>query len=310
VDEPSLTEHRRAGATRVSVVIVTRDRRDSLLAVLHRLRALPERPPIIVVDNGSSDGTAGAVLEHCPDVHVEALPDNRGAAGRTVGVRLARTPYVAFSDDDSWWAPGALDRAAATLDHCPRLAVLAARILVGPQERLDPVCTLMAESPMPAVPGAGPGVLGFVACGAVVRRAAYLAAGGFHDRYGIGGEESLLAIDLARLGWACAYVQDVVAHHHPSQARDPTARRAREVRNDLWTLWLRRRGAAVGRGTAQVLRRVHRDPAARSGFAQAVHGLRWVIMQRASVGPPLERQLRQVAGARRPPPAQRGQTAR
>jgi hypothetical protein len=32
--------------------------------------------------------------------------------GRTLGVRAATTPYVAFSDDDSWWEPGALQSAA------------------------------------------------------------------------------------------------------------------------------------------------------------------------------------------------------
>jgi hypothetical protein len=41
----------------VTVVIATRDRRDELLTTLGHLRALPERPPVIVVDNGSTDGS-------------------------------------------------------------------------------------------------------------------------------------------------------------------------------------------------------------------------------------------------------------
>jgi GT2 family glycosyltransferase len=148
-------------------------------------------------------------------------------------VRRARTPYVAFSDDDSWWAGGALERAVDTLDRAPRLAVLAARILVGQEERLDPVCLAMRHSPLGEVAGVGPRVLGFVACGAVVRRSAYLEVGGFHPRFGVGGEETLLAVDLAERGWDCAYADDVVAHHHPSEIRDLAARRAREVRNAL-----------------------------------------------------------------------------
>ena len=39
-------------------------------------------------------------------------------------------------------------------------------------------------------------MLGFLACGAVARRSAVLACGGFHERYGFGGEEQLLAIDM------------------------------------------------------------------------------------------------------------------
>src|SRR5262245_34272344 len=57
---------------------------------------------------------------------------NLGAAGRNAGVRAARTPYVALCDDDAWWAPGALARAAHLLDVHPTLAVVCARVLVGP----------------------------------------------------------------------------------------------------------------------------------------------------------------------------------
>jgi len=98
-----------AQAPRVSVVVVTRDRRAGLLATLERLVALPERPPVIVVDNGSSDGTPAAVRGRFPGVEVITLGYNAGSAGRTAGVRCARTPYVAFSDDDSWSAAAASD---------------------------------------------------------------------------------------------------------------------------------------------------------------------------------------------------------
>ena len=43
---------------RVSVVVITRNRREELLRTLRLLRELPERPPVLVVDTASSDGTA------------------------------------------------------------------------------------------------------------------------------------------------------------------------------------------------------------------------------------------------------------
>ena len=273
------------------MVVITRDRRDGVLEVLPHLQSLPGSPPVIVVDNASSDGTAEAVRAAHPDVTVLALDENLGAAARTVGVRAATTPYVAFSDDDSWWAPGALEHAASVLSDHPEVGVLAARVLVGSDQRLDPVCRVMAESPLPEVPGVGPTVLGFVACGAVVRRDAYLSVGGFHEHFGVGGEESLLAVDLARRGWSCAYVDDLVAHHHPSPVRDVTARRAREVRNELWTLWLRRRLGTVVRRTGLVLTRL-RHPEVRAGIRQAAAGLPWVLRERTAVPLALEEQLR------------------
>jgi GT2 family glycosyltransferase len=286
-----------ASSPRVTVVVITRDRREEVLASLGMLLTLPERPAVVLVDNASTDGTADAVRRAHPKVEVLELAENLGAAARTVGARRARTPYVAFSDDDSWWDPGALDEAARVLDRVPRVAVVAARVLVGRAGRLDPVCSLMADSPLGAVTGAGPRVLGFVACGAVVRRSAYLDVGGFHRRFGVGGEEALLAIDLAERGWACAYVPSVVARHHPSPVRDAHGRRVRELRNELWTLWLRRRLPTVLRGTLRHVGRVTTDASRRAALREAAGGWRWVRQEREAVGAATETDLRRLRAA-------------
>src|SRR3954451_7339087 len=91
---------------RVGVVVITWQRREEALACVQRLVDLPEQPPIVLVDNGSADGTADAVRARFPGVEVVALRENRGAVGRNVGVERLGTPYVAFCDDDTWWEPG------------------------------------------------------------------------------------------------------------------------------------------------------------------------------------------------------------
>jgi GT2 family glycosyltransferase len=227
---------------------------------------------------------------------VVGLRRNRGGAARTVGARLVDSPYVAFSDDDSWWAPGALSRAVELLDRHPRLAVLAARVLVGPEERLDPVCAEMAHSPLPPADDLpGPSVLGFIACGAVVRRSAFLEVGGFHARLGVGGEEELLAVDLAAGGWGLAYVDEVVTHHHPSPSRDPSGRRRVQVRNALWAAWLRRPLGGAARQTAQLAALAVHQRGASSGLLLAVLGLPWVLRERRPVPRELEAALRTLA---------------
>jgi N-acetylglucosaminyl-diphospho-decaprenol L-rhamnosyltransferase len=284
----------RSAVPEIAVVVATRDRRDTLLATLDRLVALPARPRVIVVDNASADGTAAAVRARHPEVDVIALPRNLGAAARTAGVRVADAPFVAFADDDSWWEPGALRRAAEHLAGHPRLGLLAARILVGDSGRLDPTCAAMARSPLSSdVPLPGPKVLGFLACGAVVRREAYLAVGGFEGRLGIGGEEDLLAMDLASAGWALAYVEDVVAHHHPQTAARP-GRRALVARNDLWSAWLRRPLRVALRVTLAAARDGHGR-----GFPSALRGLPWIARRRRVVPCHVERDLQRLARAAR-----------
>jgi hypothetical protein len=77
-------------------------------------------------------------------------------------VRRARTPLVALTDDDSWWAPGSLATAAAVPAASPRVGLLAARVLVGPELAAEPANAVMAASPLPSGGLPGPHVLGFL----------------------------------------------------------------------------------------------------------------------------------------------------
>ncbi|WP_245966554.1 glycosyltransferase family 2 protein [Sphaerisporangium album] len=266
---------------RVTVVVATRDR-------LHGLaRSLPHHDGrVIVVDNGSADGSPAMVRRRFPHVEVVELGENRGATARNLGVHLARTPYVAFADDDSWWAPGALGRAADLFDAHPRLGLLAARVLVGPEERPDPICARMARSPLPVEPGLpGRSVLGFLACGVVVRRDAFLASGGFDDVIFFLGEEERLAADMAAAGWGLCYVPGVVAHHHPSPPRDPRARQALALRNAVLNAVLRRPWRVVARRAVAAARS---GDAGRRGLAQAVRRIGPALACRRRLPPAVE----------------------
>jgi GT2 family glycosyltransferase len=280
----------------VTVVIATRDRRQELTCTLRHLHELTPTPPIVVVDNGSTDGTAHAVREQFPGVVALALRRNYGAPARNLGVLAARTPYVAFSDDDSWWAPGALQRATAALDSHPRLGLVAACTLVGPTERPDPVNPLMAASPLPRPPDApGPSVLGFLACSAVLRRQAFCEVGGFSSLLFFVGEERLLCYDLATAGWERAYLDDVVAHHHPSAHRpDPQRRRVAELRNALLTAVLRRPRPVAIAAAAALARDSGRDAAARSALRQAMVRLPAALLRRAPLPAAVEEQVRRL----------------
>jgi len=281
--------------TPVGVAIATRNRREQLLATLARLCALPERPPILVADNASSDGTPSAVRERHPDVELLALGENRGAAARNAAVRRLATPYVALTDDDSGWEPGALRHAAEVLGMHPQVGLLAARVLVGERRRLDPTCAEMARSPLTDVGGrAVPGtpVLGFVACGAVVRRSAFLQVGGFDLRYGIGGEERLLAGDLVAAGWLVRYDERLVARHWPAADDTRAGRAAQTVRNDLWSAWLRRPSRSLPAATMHALADGGAGWQTLRGAGAALRGLPWILRERHPHPREVERAMR------------------
>jgi GT2 family glycosyltransferase len=280
---------------RLEIVITSRDRRSRLLGTLARLDALGEGWPVTVVDDGSVDATSAAVASAHPEVTLLRLDASRGAAARNLGVHRSSAPYVAFCDDDSGWAPDALARAVGILDDAPTVGALAARVLTGRSRQPDPICEQLAASPLSGWAGLpGPRVLGFLACGAVVRREAFLAVGGFHPRFGIGGEEELLAIDLAVRGWWCCYVPEVVAIHEPARRSSRGAREVRQVRNALWTAALRRPLRPMVRRAIDILGSPAAEGRRGAVLATAIRGAGFLLAGRRVVPPYVEADLERL----------------
>jgi len=291
---------------RTAVVVITHDRRDEVLGALDRLRALPEQPAVVVVDNGSSDGTAQAVRDRHPWVDLVASRENLGAVGRNVGVERVDTPFVAFCDDDTWWEPGSLRKATDILEQHPHVAVLTARIVVEPAGVEDPIVTELRESPVPTAPGLpGPALGSFLAGASVVRRDAFRSLGGFHRRLWLGGEEELLAADLATAGWELCFVEDMVVHHQASKARDSDRRRRDGIRNTLWFTWLRRPARPALQRSWDVLRSLPRDRVSAAGVLLAVRGLPWVLRERRTLPPRVEARFKALEESQRTSTARR-----
>ena len=266
---------------RISVVVITNNRRDELLRTLDRLARMPERAHVVVVDNASTDGTAAAVRALHPRVELVEADTNLGAVGRNLGVNRVTTPYVAFCDDDTWWEPGSLARAGDVFDAHPRLAAATGRIVVEPGGTEDPIVAELRDSPVRGAPWLpGPALGSFLAGATVLRREAFLEVGGFSERLWLGGEEELVAADLAAAGWELCYLAELTVHHRASRLRDAHLRRRHGIRNTLWTTWLRRPLRPALRRTLHLLRTVPRDRVTALALLDAVRGLSWVVRER------------------------------
>ncbi|MGI5994681.1 MAG: glycosyltransferase family 2 protein [Saccharomonospora viridis] len=291
---------------RVTVVVITRNRRDEVLRTLDAMTSLPDGAPIVVADNASTDGTADAIATLFPRVSLLRCDRNLGALARNLAVRQVLTPYVAFCDDDTRWQPGALTRAADVLDAYPGLASVTGRCLVEPDLVEDPITPELRDSPV-AGPDwlPGPALLGVMAGLTTFRVEAFRQVGGFSPRLWFGGEEELLAIDLAAHGWWMCWDPDIVIHHAPSTSRDPRRRRQLGIRNTLWTLWLRRPVRSAARRTLDILGSAPKDAATFGAVLEALRGLPWALSERRVVPAAVERGLRSLEESQRHSPARR-----
>lgn len=288
-----------------SFVIASRNRRPELTATIQRLLDTTASP-VIVVDNASDDDSLVCArriaAQAAGRLTVFAADRNLGAVARNVGVALAATSYVAFCDDDSWWQPDAPAVAEEVFGRCPSVGLLAATTVIWPTGRVDPLVRLLAGSPLGTRPGLpGPSVLGFLACSAIVRVRAFTAAGGFSPVLHFRGEEHLLALDMAALGWDLCFCRDLVALHRPSQHRPASAAQdARSLRNTVLTTWLRRPPRACVRAGAELLASAVRDTEHARAAAQALVRIPAVLNQRRRLPDRVEIAMRLLETAPEP----------
>jgi N-acetylglucosaminyl-diphospho-decaprenol L-rhamnosyltransferase len=275
-------------ADRLSVVLLTHDCAHRVRTVLSGLLRLGV--PVIAVDNASTDGTP-EVLRQYPGIEVVALRRNIGAAGRNEGALRARTPYVAFCDDDGWYERGGLVHAVSLLDRYPSLGLVNTRILVGPECYLDPISEEMAGSPLADDAGIpGPVLMSFMAGAAIVRVSAYLEVGGYDPRFFLGGEEETLAFKLLKHGWQMRYLADAVLHHHPSLEN---AGRLRHYgfRNTVVNAWLHRRLGSAVRWTLFTLADTPKNKDFVRGVGLTIRSLGWALRERQPMAAALDQQI-------------------
>ncbi len=245
---------------RISVVIITRNRAKSLVRTLQHLRQLPEKFPILVVDNHSTDGTVTLIKKYYPEVTLLPLSKNHYAIGRNLGVQCTTTPYVAFCDDDSWWEPGALVKAVTYFEQYPDLGLIAGKIVVNNQRMLDPISALQSISPLtPYTRMPGPAILGFLGCGIMVRKKAFMAVQGYNRTSYFSGEEELLGIDLAAAGWGLTYCEDIVGCHYPAPRTNVAQRQRLSARNQVQVAVMRRPWRKVAYVLVKLARRSFKD---------------------------------------------------
>ncbi|HSM57049.1 MAG TPA: glycosyltransferase family 2 protein, partial [Candidatus Sulfomarinibacteraceae bacterium] len=86
---------------------------------------------VILVDNGSSDGSQQFVREHFPHVRLLELGENRGFTGAcNAGYEISRGEFVVLLNNDTEAAPDWLEQVIDVFRRRPRAGVVASKILL------------------------------------------------------------------------------------------------------------------------------------------------------------------------------------
>lgn len=219
-----------------AVVLLTWNSRHHLEGCLGSLgAAAPGRElQLVVVDNGSDDGTPDAVRALAPDAELICNDENRGVApARNQGLHLVRAPYGILLDVDTIVEPGALGALLDHLDAEPDVALTGARLQL-PDGSTQPSCQrfptlrdklvrqlprrfgepLLWDVEMWQWDHRGTRDVDYVvgACQAI-RMSALREVGFLDDRIFYGPEDVDLCLRLQLAGHRVTYVGDAVVRH-------------------------------------------------------------------------------------------------
>ena len=254
----------------VTVVIPVRDGAAVIGACLDAIASQRAAPPydIVVVDNGSSDGTASIVCGHPAGARLVSEPRPGSYAARNTGIAAATGQIVAFTDADCTPDPGWLAAACAAIDT--GADIIGGRIAMhrSPRptvaERYDRAVYLRQEDLVLHHGWA-------VTANLVVRRSVFDVVGCFDATLPSGGDREF-CLRAAAAGYPVAYAADVMVGHRP-----------RTRMREIWRVNRR-----IGSGFRRSL-----DVRAWWRSAELRQPLEWVMQCVAADGPPLRR--RQVA---------------
>ena len=202
-------------APSTDVVIVARDRYELTESCLRHLAAQTVAHRVILVDNGSQDGTPERVRTQWPAVTLLALEKGLGFAGAcNLGSAAGTGEIVVLLNNDVDCEPQFLERLTAPFAADPRLGSAASLMLAPDGERIDSV-GLVADRTLAAFPrlqghdageasSSRPALTGPAGAGAAYRRTAWEQVGGMDERIFAYMEDLDLALRLRAEGWGTA----------------------------------------------------------------------------------------------------------
>lgn len=258
---------------------------ETLLASISAQSYPADRIEVIVVDNGSSDGSVAYLRERHPMVRIIENAANEGfARPNNQAAAIATGDYLLLVNNDMKLASDWVARMVSAIEAAPPdVACIASRILNWDGSAVDFIKGEMAFNGMGLQPGYGaridspearsyPDELLFACGGAMlIRREVFLEIGGFDEDYFAYYEDVDLGWRLWVLGYRVRFCPEAVVHHlhnGTSKRFDPWKKTVLFERNALCSVIKNYEEATLGSVLPAALLLVCKRAAVRSGVAR------------------------------------------
>jgi GT2 family glycosyltransferase len=230
----------------VSVIVVSWNTRDYLRECLDSIRRVSTAlmVEVVVVDNGSGDGSPSMVAEVFPEITLIRNTQNRGfAAANNQGISVAKGRYVLLLNSDAVLLPGALETVVIVADENPQAGMVGCRVLNGdlslqvscmrfPDFRGLMTAALFLPRLFPRNRWLGYEDLTWwdhaterevevlKGCFILVRMAAIRDVGGFDENFWLYAEETDWCYRIKQAGWQVRFTNRAKIIHHGGASSD------------------------------------------------------------------------------------------
>lgn len=218
----------------ITVIIPNWNKKDLLHRCLTSLSRQSAPSRILVIDNGSSDGSPQMVRDEFPDFDCIDLDRNYGfAEAVNRGIQNCHTPYLALLNNDTEVASEWIQAALTAFREFPECGFLASRMInFFERDRLDSAGDCYGRSGLPTKRGLGLPkdeyaqgelVLGASAGAAFYRRELFERIGLFDTSYYMYLEDVDISLRAQLAGFKCRYIPEATVYHIEA-ASDPARR--------------------------------------------------------------------------------------
>jgi GT2 family glycosyltransferase len=182
---------------------------------------------IIVVDNGSTDGSIQVLKQWGPVVKVVSLSENKGFTGGNIeGLKIARGEYIALFNNDAVADPNWLRELVSAMDEDEKVGICASKLIIYDQpDTIDSAGDGCVTSGHGIKRGNRESINNFTkkeyvfgACGAaVLYRRTMIDDIGFFDRdFFLNCDDTDMNFRAQLMGWKCVFIPTAVVLHRVS----------------------------------------------------------------------------------------------